>query len=171
MTFLFAFLNKTISKVVGILALVLGIFGYGYFKGKKRENEYKHELEKTEEQLKQASKNIEKTQEISSKIEKNSKEVKKKIEEAKAKKKYNIGKWIVFFVFFFTVSCTKTEYIQLPCPNVFKLPRPELYQLEIYEGMVLDNDSLGQIITNLELLKGLIVNYEMMIDIINRVDN
>jgi len=159
------FFNKTIGKILGIITLLIGIFGFGYFKGKSIEKtkQEKKELEKTKEVLKETKKIVEKQQDAIDNVNIIKKEEKEKIKEEKKKDSYNLGKWVIFAFIFLSISCTKTEYITTPCPKPLILPRPELNNATIYRGMVLDNKTYDAIIENDIKLKSLIKQYEIMI--------
>jgi len=173
---LFGWLNKTVAKILGLITVIVGLFGFGYLKGKNTQKE-KQEKEKLEKQVKRQEKvinkqieNVNKKEKIEENIKAQNQKEKELIDRVKEKKKYNMGQWVIFaFIITCTISCTRTkiEYVETPCLKPIVLERPSLNNVEIYPDMILDNDTFNKIIENDIKLKSLIKKYEMMINIIN----
>lgn len=169
MSVILAFLNKTVAKVLGLFAIVLSVFSYGYFKGRKTEKNIslKSENMRQDAIIDSLATDASKQKKLAEKVANNDNEAHIKIDSVKKEKKYNVGKWIIFIFIFISVSCVNKEYIKVPCPSLYKIQRPNLVEADIYVGMTLDNSSFNAIVTNMEMLKATIMSYENAVDIFN----
>jgi hypothetical protein len=174
---LFGWLNKTVAKILGLITVIVGLFGFGYLKGKQK-SDSKHEKEKQKETIesqkeiiKNQEKQIEAKQEIILTQKQIEEEKKKKIKEAKEKEYYDFGKWILILAFTMFVSCTKTEYVYIKnsCPKFDPIERPELESVVISKGMTIDNDTYNKLVFNDISLKKTIEKYELSVKLYNEL--
>jgi hypothetical protein len=170
-------ISKTLDKVSGLVAIILGLFTFGYIQGKKK-SDSKHKAEKQEETIesqkeiiKNQEKQIEAKQEIILTQKQIEEEKKKKIKEAKEKEYYDFGKWILILAFTMFVSCTKTEYVYIKnsCPKFDPIERPELESVVISKGMTIDNDTYNKLVFNDISLKKTIEKYELSVKLYNEL--
>lgn len=169
---LISYFNKTVSKILGIIAVLLGVYSYGYYKSrqKQKQKEDKERLRKAEEVINTYKENAEVKEDIKEKVVDVEKEKKKLIKEAQKKDTYDFTKWIVIFVVLgLSFGCEpKIAYIKTPCPTLDLIERPQLKKVVMYKGMVIDNETYNNLIFNDISLKKTIEKYEESINLFNK---